>query len=205
MEPLEPLGVDAVVTTREGGVSTGPFRSLNLALHVGDEPSRVLENRRRALTSLGAGPEDLVLGEQVHGAEVAIVDASARGRGATTMTDALPAADAIVTADPGIVLGVLVADCVPIVIVDPASLGPGLRPCGLAGHRGRRRRPRPCRHGRTGGAHRASLGLPGPGGVRPPGTRSTGPWSTPSGAGPAATTRASHRTGRVDGASTCPP
>ncbi len=121
MEPLEPLEVDAVVTTREGGVSTGPFRSLNLALHVGDEPSRVLENRRRALTSLGAGPEDLVLGEQVHGAEVAIVDASARGRGATTMTDALPAADAIVTADPGIVLGVLVADCVPIVLVDPAS------------------------------------------------------------------------------------
>lgn len=80
MGALEPLGVDVVVTTREGGVSTGPFRSLNLALHVGDEPSRVLENRRRALASLGADLEDLVLSEQVHGAAVAIVDGSARGR-----------------------------------------------------------------------------------------------------------------------------
>ena len=133
MGALEPLGVDVVVTTREGGVSTGPFRSLNLALHVGDEPSRVLENRRRALASLGADLEDLVLSEQVHGAAVAIVDGSARGRGATTMSDAVPAADAIVTADSGTVLGVLVADCVPIVIVDPASR---ILACVHAGWRG---------------------------------------------------------------------
>jgi len=121
LEPLEPLGVDSVVTTREGGVSTGPFRSLNLALHVGDEPSKVVENRRRALASLGADLEDLVLTEQVHGTDVVVVDRSERGRGATTMASALPAADAIVTADPGTVLGVLVADCVPIVVVDPET------------------------------------------------------------------------------------
>jgi polyphenol oxidase len=121
VESLEPLGVDATVTTREGGVSTGPFRSLNLALHVGDEPSKVVENRRRALASLGADLEDLVLTEQVHGTDVVVVDRSERGRGATTMASALPAADAIVTADPGTVLGVLVADCVPIVVVDPET------------------------------------------------------------------------------------
>ncbi len=203
MEPLEPLGVDAVVTTREGGVSTGPFRSLNLALHVGDEPSRVLENRRRALTSLGAGLEDLVLGEQVHGAEVAVVDGSARGRGATTLTDAVPTADAIVTAHPGTVLGVLVADCVPIVIVDPAAR---VLACVHAGWRG------------TAGAvvDRALDAMVELGGAasaspptwalrwRPPDTRSTGPWSTPSGAGSAAT-RPWRPTGLDDGASTCPP
>jgi purine-nucleoside/S-methyl-5'-thioadenosine phosphorylase / adenosine deaminase len=131
--PLEPLGVDAVVTTREGGVSTGPYRSLNLALHVGDEPSKVVENRRRALASLGANLEDLVLGEQVHGTEVSVVDGSARGRGVTTLADAVPSADAIVTADPGTVLGVLVADCVPIVVVDPGSM---VLACIHAGWRG---------------------------------------------------------------------
>ena len=48
MRCFEPHAVDAVITTREGGVSTGPYESLNLGLHVGDDAERVVENRRRA-------------------------------------------------------------------------------------------------------------------------------------------------------------
>jgi YfiH family protein len=110
-----------VVTTRDGGVSAGPFRSLNLALHVGDDPGAVAENRRRAAAAVAATPADLVFGAQVHGAIAAVVTAAERGRGSTELADALPGADALVTAEPGPVLVTLVADCVPIVLVDPRA------------------------------------------------------------------------------------
>jgi Multi-copper polyphenol oxidoreductase laccase len=57
---LEQAGLDAIVTTRHGGVSSGPYASLNLGLHVGDEADLVLENRRRAAAVLGAAPGDVV-------------------------------------------------------------------------------------------------------------------------------------------------
>jgi YfiH family protein len=125
--------VDAAVTTRHGGVSTGPYRSLNLALHVGDDPAAVLENRRRAATAFGARLDDLVLAEQVHGAGVAVVAAGERGRGMLGGGDAIPGVDALVTTDEGIVPTILVADCVPLVLVDP---GAGVLGCVHAGWRG---------------------------------------------------------------------
>lgn len=116
---LATSGVDAVVTTRAGGVSVGPYDSLNLGLHVGDDPAAVVENRRRAAASIGASLEDLVFAEQVHGRSATIVDATERGRGSTTSDDAVPATDVLVTRDADVVLACLVADCVPIVLVDP--------------------------------------------------------------------------------------
>lgn len=113
--------VDALVTTRHGGVSTGPYATLNLSLGVGDTPEAVLENRRRAAAAVGAGLDDLVFAEQVHGAAVARVDGHDRGRGASGAGDAMPGADALVTTDPSVVLAVLVADCVPIVLYDPRT------------------------------------------------------------------------------------
>ena len=125
---LDEAGLDAIVTTRHGGVSAGPYASLNLGLHVGDEPGLVLENRRRAAAALGADPGDVVWAAQPHGRVAAVVSAADRGRGAFTGPGAdpegrlaVPDADALVTADPGPVLAILVADCVPIVLFDPVA------------------------------------------------------------------------------------
>ena len=116
---LEDLGVDAVVTTRECGVSEGPYRSLNLGLHVGDDPGAVAENRRRAASAVGAGIEDLVFARQVHGTRATVVTKRDAGRGARDVAGAIDASDALVTAEPGPVLVTLVADCSPVLLVDP--------------------------------------------------------------------------------------
>jgi YfiH family protein len=108
-----------VVTTRDGGVSTGGYGSLNLGLHVGDDADSVLTNRRRAAASIGASIEELVFVEQVHGREVALVTAADRGRGTLDAAGALPGVDALITLEPGPVLVIMVADCVPIVLFDP--------------------------------------------------------------------------------------
>jgi hypothetical protein len=125
--------VDVLVTTRSGGVSAGPYASLNLSLNVGDDPAHVLENRRRVLAALGAGLEDAVFAQQVHGAAAEVVGLADRGRGTREAADAIPAADALVTADPGPVLAVLAADCVPVVLYDPVA---HVLACAHAGWRG---------------------------------------------------------------------
>ncbi|HEY3942824.1 MAG TPA: polyphenol oxidase family protein [Acidimicrobiales bacterium] len=129
---LEPV-VDAVVTTRRGGVSTGPYGSLNLGLHVGDDPASVLANRAAAAGALGAGLGDLVLARQVHGDRVVVVGPGDAGRGSCTEASAIADADGLVTADPAPVLAVLAADCAPIVLCDP---GRGVLGVAHAGWRG---------------------------------------------------------------------
>ncbi len=99
-----PVGVKAFFTTRSGGVSAGPFDSLNLGLHVGDDPVSVVENRRRVRTFL---PDEPVWLNQVHGVDVARV-------GTDTNYRDLPPADASVTNVPGRVCSVMVADCLPV-------------------------------------------------------------------------------------------
>jgi polyphenol oxidase len=115
------LDLDAGVTTRNGGISAGPYASLNLGLHVGDEDKAVLENRRRVAEALGAEPGDFVFCDQAHGREVHIVSSGDRGRGSLSLADAIGDTDALVTTEPGIVLVVMVADCVPIVLYDPVA------------------------------------------------------------------------------------
>jgi polyphenol oxidase len=118
---LDPLPVDAMVTTRHGGVSAGSYATLNLSFAVGDEAANVRENRRRAAAALGADPADFVFAAQVHGSHAEVVSAADRGRGTLTAGDAAGPADALVTATPGTVLAILVADCVPIILYDPAA------------------------------------------------------------------------------------
>ena len=118
---LDALGVDAFVTTRHGGVSAGPYATLNLALHVGDTPADVVVNRRRAAAAIGADLGDFVFCQQSHGRRVAVVSEGDRGRGALSLGDALASTDALVTTDPGTVLAILVADCVPIILLDPQA------------------------------------------------------------------------------------
>ena len=113
------LGAAVAVTTRHGGVSEGPHGSLNLGLHVGDDPERVVVNRERAARAFGVELDDLVFAEQVHGAGSAVVGTSERGRGTRGMDDAISSTDILLTIDPATTLAILVADCVPIALLDP--------------------------------------------------------------------------------------
>jgi hypothetical protein len=115
------LGADLAITTNRGGVSQAPYDTLNLALHVGDVPEAVGENRRRAATAFGCEAGDLVFAEQVHGTSVAEVDGADRGRGFDQVGDAIAGVDSLVTADPSVVLATMVADCVPLALVDPVA------------------------------------------------------------------------------------
>ena len=130
---LEVSGVDAAVTARSGGVSSGPYATLNLSLAAGDDPARVLENRRRLAVALRAAAGDFIFARQVHGAAVRTVGEADRGNGAFALHDAIPDADALVTTSAGLVLAILTADCVPIVLHDPVA---GVLACVHAGWRG---------------------------------------------------------------------
>jgi len=108
------------VSRRTGGVSVGPFDSLNLGLHVSDDIDSVRENRRRLADAAGFAVSGMVCAEQVHGGAVAVVRAEDAGRGAAQFGDALLGVDALVTDVSGVLLTLFYADCVPIIIADPA-------------------------------------------------------------------------------------
>lgn len=100
--------------TREGGISAGPFASLNCSLSGHDSRDNVLENRARAARALGADPYGLVGLHQVHGTEVARVTAPWEpGQG--------PRADAMVTDRAGIALGIVTGDCAPVLFADATA------------------------------------------------------------------------------------
>lgn len=120
-------------TDRRGGVSRPPYEELNLGLHVGDDVRAVIENRRRLASAVGVDLSSFVLPQQVHGGEVRVVTAAHRGRGAFTGEDAVPDADALITREAGIVLAVMLADCVPVVVFDPLTLAVGVVHAGWSG------------------------------------------------------------------------
>lgn len=98
--------------TRRGGVSTGAYATLNCGLRGEDAPAAIAENRARAARAIGAEPEALRSLRQVHGA--AVMEAG-------TPWDALPEADAMVTRTPGIALGIITADCAPVLFADAGA------------------------------------------------------------------------------------
>ena len=109
------------VTTRAGGFSVGDFASLNLGFHVGDNAETVRRNRRVLAGELGFNVGNLVCAQQIHGAHCAVVNSSHAGRGAIEWDSALPDTDAIITAETDLPLLILVADCAPILLVDPTA------------------------------------------------------------------------------------
>lgn len=129
---LDGLGVEAFVTTRAGGVSAGPYESLNIGLTVGDDPEAVLENRRRVAAAVGVDLGNFVFSRQVHGAGVRVVTTADRSSGAFALDESVPEGDVLVTTDHSVVLAILAADCVPVVLYDPA----GMLACVHAGWRG---------------------------------------------------------------------
>ncbi|MFF5368595.1 peptidoglycan editing factor PgeF [Streptomyces sp. NPDC013187] len=102
-------------TDRWGGVSAAPYEELNLGGAVGDDPDAVRTNRDLAAKHLGVEPDRVVWMNQVHGADVAVVD------GPWGPSTGIPSVDAIVTTRRGLALAVLTADCVPVLLADPVA------------------------------------------------------------------------------------
>ena len=100
-----PANVKALITTRNGGVSRGPFASFNLGLRTGDDPEAVIANRAQLRRLLPQEPKWLA---QQHGTRVVEVDG---------IEDA-PPADAGIARRPGTVCAIMVADCVPVLFTD---------------------------------------------------------------------------------------
>jgi hypothetical protein len=113
------LAIPHAITTRVGGVSEGGFASLNLAFHVGDEAEIVQKNRRILARELDFPLEELVAAQQVHGDQIRVVTRDDAGCGALNYETAIPDTDALITAEKNLPLLILVADCAPILLVDP--------------------------------------------------------------------------------------
>ncbi|MET8826718.1 peptidoglycan editing factor PgeF [Streptomyces sp. NPDC004610] len=107
-------GAHFAFTDRWGGVSAAPYEELNLGGAVGDDPGAVTANRETAAKSLGIDPGRVVWMNQVHGDTVAEADGPWGER-------PVPEADALVTAERGLALAVLTADCVPVLLADPVA------------------------------------------------------------------------------------
>jgi YfiH family protein len=106
-------GVRHAFFTRQGGVSTGVYASLNLGRGSSDGGAQVDENRRRAAAHFGHAPDALTICYQVHSAQVFTCQ---RPFGAYR-----PEADGVATAEPGVICGALAADCAPVLIADPEA------------------------------------------------------------------------------------
>ena len=97
---------------RKGGVSVGDYATLNMSTASGDDPAFVTENRRRVLAAIGATDAALTIPRQSHSSIVQTVTATL-SHGAE--------GDALVTRTPGLALGILTADCTPILLADPTT------------------------------------------------------------------------------------
>ena len=102
--------VRRVTTTRAGGVSARPFDTFNLGDHVGDDPAAVAANRKRLAAGIGLPADAVVWMNQVHSANVAVVDGPRAG--------AVEETDALVSTSRRLALAVVSADCVPVLLAD---------------------------------------------------------------------------------------
>ncbi|MDQ7096150.1 peptidoglycan editing factor PgeF [Desulfosporosinus sp. PR] len=125
-------GIDVGFSTRNGGFSGAPYASLNLGLHVGDEPAAVVRNRKRWLETWDVPWPEAVVGEQVHGANVVWVHESDKGRGVRELDSVIPAVDGFVTQS-SVGLMAFYADCVPLFFYEPNLKAVGIAHAGWKG------------------------------------------------------------------------
>jgi YfiH family protein len=125
-QSLEVEGLVHAVFTRLGGVSQGPFATLNVGHTVGDDEAAVTENHARVYAHLGLRTDQVVSPRQVHGNRVEVVTASDTGR-------IVHNTDGLVTVSPGVALLLRFADCQPILLYDPIHHAVGLIHAGWRG------------------------------------------------------------------------
>lgn len=130
LDALERRGVRHGFTLRRGGASRGAFSSLNFSARAGDLPERVRENWRRLEEAAGLPARGWGLLSQVHGVRVDRV--AAGGRSCHHRLEH-PEADGMVTSSPGVVLGILTADCLPVILGLPGSPAVGVAHAGWRG------------------------------------------------------------------------
>lgn len=124
-------GARAAFSTRIGGVSVGPYESLNVAVLTGDRRDAVRTNRNRLAAALGLEPANVLIGRQVHGAELERRDAAPEPSAYADPGPELSAVDAQATATPGLAPLVMVADCLPVALSGPG--GVAMLHCGWRG------------------------------------------------------------------------
>lgn len=123
----EPIEVDlpgarVAFATRRGGVSVGPYESLNLGILTDDDPERVVENRRRLVGAAGLAPERVAMGWQVHEAGVREWEAPPSDAAFAAPGGSLDRVDAHTTRASGLGLLVLAADCLPVALASPGRV-----------------------------------------------------------------------------------
>jgi YfiH family protein len=121
----------AAFSTRLGGVSHEPYDALNVAIMTGDERDDVRENRLRLAAALGREPDGMVMGRQVHGAELREHAERQEPRVYADVVKSPDEVDAHATADPGLTPLVMVADCLPVALDGPG--GVAMVHCGWRG------------------------------------------------------------------------
>jgi purine-nucleoside/S-methyl-5'-thioadenosine phosphorylase / adenosine deaminase len=112
-------GAKVAFSDRRGGVSNGPYDSLNLGILTDDDNGNVAENRRRLAAGIGSDPERVAMGWQVHGDEILEWDGPPQNGGFAHVGADLPKVDGHTTTAKGVPLMVLVADCLPVALVTP--------------------------------------------------------------------------------------
>lgn len=120
-------------SSRIGGYSKAPYTGLNLGLTTGDDIEAVKKNRVAYAAALGILPEQVVVGFQVHGTQIARVTAQDGGKGFLDTAAALPDTDGLVTAERGVALMTLYADCVPVLFYDAYQQVIAVCHCGWRG------------------------------------------------------------------------
>ena len=110
-------GAKVAFSDRRGGVSGGPYESLNLGILTDDDRQSVSENRRRLAGAIGTDPERVAMGWQVHGDEILEWDGPPQNGGFANVGADLPKVDGHTTTAKGVPLMVLVADCLPVALV----------------------------------------------------------------------------------------
>src|SRR3954451_18591639 len=124
-------GAQVMFSTREGGLSSGPYESLNLRLITGDDRELVIGNRRRLAASADVEPEDVVMGWQVHGTDIKEWERRDAESAFLDPQGGHLKVDGHLTVEPGLAALVLVADCLPVAIAGGGAVA--MLHCGWRG------------------------------------------------------------------------
>ncbi len=122
----------AVFSTRNGGISTGMFSSMNLGRMEADGKENVTQNYRIFCAAVGIDPENIVIADQEHTDNIKVLSADDRGKGLLRKRD-YSAVDGFITTETNVSMTLLIADCVPVYLYDPAGRAAGLVHSGWKG------------------------------------------------------------------------